>query len=183
MKPWHLKKSKYVLKDRWIAVRADECVTEHGHVVEPYYVFDYPDWIHLVAFDQDMRVLLIRLYRHGTQSINWEIPAGVVEDSEEPVETAKRELMEETGCKAERYALLGSLTPNSATHRNRVHCLVAYGCRKVADPSLDDSEDIESAFTPVKDLLQMIDTGEFFQALHIAAIMLALRHAGLLKSV
>ena len=62
---WRVTGSRYVHKDRWIAVRADDCVTEDGVSVAPYYVLEYPDWVEIVALDADDNLLLVRQYRHG----------------------------------------------------------------------------------------------------------------------
>jgi len=181
MKPWIIRNSEYVLKDQWLTVRADRCETPSGHILDPYYVLEYTDWVHVVAFDDRMRVLLVRLYRHGTGKIDLEIPSGRMEEGETAEEAARRELLEETGCACDRLIHLSSMTPNSATHTNRSNCLVGYGCRKVADPDPDESEEIECEWMEVPELLKRIDSGEFYQSLQISGILVALRHAGLLK--
>jgi 8-oxo-dGTP pyrophosphatase MutT (NUDIX family) len=176
MKPWKVERQEYLVKDQWITLRADRCVTESGAELDPYYVLEYRDWVYVVPFDDQQRVLLTRLYRHGNRQINLEIPAGCMEPHEEdPARTARRELLEETGHEAERLVYLGGLTPNSATHTNQIHCFAAYGVKQVAEPCQDETEDIEFEFCPIDDLVRMIDDGTFRQALHIAAIYLALR--------
>jgi len=98
VKPWKILKSTYLIKDRWRTVRADRCETENGVLVDPFYVLEKQDWVHVVAFDSEDRVLIIRQYRHGVEQICAEIPCGVLEDSDRsPLEGIKRELLEETG--------------------------------------------------------------------------------------
>ena len=65
MEPWKTMKSKYLLRDRWLTLRADTCETPDGVTVDPYYVLEYPDWVHIVALDSDGRVLITRQYRHA----------------------------------------------------------------------------------------------------------------------
>lgn len=48
VKPWKRKSSQYVLRDRWVSVRADDCVTAEGVEISPYYVLEYPDWVMLL---------------------------------------------------------------------------------------------------------------------------------------
>jgi 8-oxo-dGTP pyrophosphatase MutT (NUDIX family) len=181
MDPWRVLDSKYVLKDRWIAVRSDTCETAKGVPVAPYYVFEYPDWAFVAALDDRNRMLFVRLYRHGAQEVCLELPGGVVEPSETPEEAIRRELLEETGYTSDRFMHVGSLTPNAATHRNRIHCFVAHDCHKVAEQGLDDTEEIEHEWMDIAEWLEQVEKGDFFQALHIATIFLALRHAGLLE--
>ena len=93
---------------------------------------------------------------------------------------AKRELVEETGCTAERFEELCSFYPNPATHNNRVHCFLAHGTKPTDEPNLDLSENIHHQFVSIPKAMEMIDSGEFSQALHIASILMALRKLRLL---
>ena len=127
VKPWTVTASRYLLKDKWLAVRADQCQTARGVMVDPYYVLEYPDWVQVVAFDADSRILVTRQYRHAAGSVCLELPCGVVEKTDEtPLAAAKRELMEETGCTSDHFEFVGQFSPNPATHTNTLHCFVAY---------------------------------------------------------
>lgn len=159
-----------------MTLRADRCETASGLVVEPYYVQEQPDWVHVVALDSDRRILLIRQYRHARQQISWEIPCGVIEPGEEPEAAMLRELREETGAALESYRALPPLTSNPARNTNTIHSFVGFGAHIAGEQELDDAEEIEFAFHPLERVLEMIDAGEFTQALHIASIHLALRH-------
>lgn len=179
IKPWSVIGSEYLLRDRWITVRADRCRMPDGTPVEPYYVLEYRDWVHMVVFDPQDRILVTRLYRHGNGEICLEIPAGTMEDGDvSPEAAARREVLEETGYTADHFTLVGDLTPNSATHNNRVHCFAAFNARPVQSPAPDASEEIGFGFMPEAELMAAIAEGRFRQALHIAAIFLALQHAG-----
>ncbi len=50
---WTVNHSRYVLRDRWITVRADDCVTSQGVEIAPFYVLEYLGWVHVVALDPD----------------------------------------------------------------------------------------------------------------------------------
>ncbi len=65
--------------------------------MEDYYVLEYPTWINVLAITKDGRFVLEKQYRHGTQSIDYELCAGTCEPGEKPLHAAKRELLEETG--------------------------------------------------------------------------------------
>ncbi len=177
IQPWKTENSDIVLRDQWIQVRADDCRTAEGHRVSPYYVLEYPDWVHMVVFDRRDRMCITRLYRHGNGEISTEIPAGTMDDHErDPIETGARELLEETGCRAVNWTCIASWTPNSATHNNTVHCLVASGAEAVQAPLQEPGEYIEHSFEDIDRVLGWIDNGRFRQALHIAAIFAALRY-------
>jgi 8-oxo-dGTP pyrophosphatase MutT (NUDIX family) len=172
---WKVLGSRYVLRDTWMTLRADRCEMESGVTLDPYYVQELPDWVHIVAFDDHDRVLIIRQYRHGAGVISNELPSGTVETGELPAAAARRELLEETGCTAETLLPLPVLSPNPARYSNKVHAFLATGTRYAQEQTLDATEEIESQFLAVPEVLAMIDAGIFPQALHIASLYLALR--------
>ncbi|TWF54495.1 NUDIX hydrolase [Neorhizobium alkalisoli] len=95
---WSVLSSETVVKDRWIDLRAETCVTPSGQEIAPYYVLSYPDWVNIVAITADDEIVLVRQYRHGAADVFTEIPGGAVDAGDpDPVAAAKRELLEETG--------------------------------------------------------------------------------------
>ncbi len=179
--PWKVLSSKYLLQDRWLTLRADQCETDRGTTIDPFYIFEKVDWVHVVGFDDQNRILILRQYRHGARKICVELPCGAIDESDNaPLDAMKRELMEETGCIAERIESLGSVYANPARQTNQVHSFVAFGVHQVADQQLDDTEEIEFEFVDIATVMQLIDSGDFSQSLHISSIFLALRHCGLL---
>ena len=96
-KRWKRKSRKELVKDRWISLYADECELPGGHIVEPFYVLEEKEWVHVVAVAGDGAILLTRLYRYPADWFGWELPCGTVDPGEDPLEAAKRELKEETG--------------------------------------------------------------------------------------
>lgn len=175
LKPWTVDASRYLVRDRWLTVRADDCRTENGQVVAPYYVLEYPDWAHTVALDDQNRLLIIRQYRHGAGRVCAELPGGMVDAGEPPLAAAQRELAEETGYSATHWEPLAAFSPNPATHTNTQHCFLAQGLTPHAAPRPEKTEEIRSEFVSVPALLEMIAQGEFAQGLHIASVLLALR--------
>ena len=181
VKPWTVTASRYLLKDKWLAVRGDQCQTARGVMVDPYYVLEYPDWVQVVAFDADSRILVTRQYRHAAGSVCLELPCGVVEKTDEtPLAAAKRELMEETGCTSDHFELVGQFSPNPATHTNTLHCFVAYDVSRSQAASHDETEDVSCGFLTIEDILGALETGHFSQALHISSLLLSLKHIGMM---
>ena len=179
---WELLKSTYLLRDRWITLRADVCRTHDGHMIEPYYVIESKPWVNVVAFDSQNRILLNRQYRHGAEIIAVEIPCGEVEQSDVSPEAAvRRELLEETGYTAEAVFEAGMLYPNPARQSNRVHTFVATGVTKTQTAVDEVTERIDSFFSPVDEVLALVEQNAFPQALHVAALFLALKARGMLS--
>jgi ADP-ribose pyrophosphatase len=102
----------------------------------------------IVAVTEDEQVVLARQYRPGPGRVLLELPGGNA-DGDEPVEVAAaRELLEETGYEAATLeVVMQTFLSSYASHRR--HAVLARGCRKVAEPRLDDAEFIETVLMPV----------------------------------
>lgn len=180
-KPWTVTASEYLVRDKWLTVRADRCRTARGVTVDPYYVLEYPDWVQVVAFDADNRILVTQQYRHAAGSLCLELPCGVVEAADAtPLAAARRELLEETGYAFDHFERVGSFSPNPATHTNTLHCFVARNVYRSQEASQDDTEDVSSCFMSIESIMEAIETGRFAQALHIASLLLSLKHVGMM---
>ncbi len=182
LSPWKIIKTKKLVEDKWLTLRADTCETERGIIVDPFYVVECSDWVEIVAFNDNEEILLIQQYRHAAGKISTELPSGIMESEDaSPIEAAKRELLEETGCTADLFEHVGRLHPNPARQNNRNHCILALGTRVIQEPQPDLTEDIRFEFVPLKKLIELIEKGTFFQALHISSLFLALKHRGLIE--
>jgi 8-oxo-dGTP pyrophosphatase MutT (NUDIX family) len=181
IRTWRALGSRSVLRDRWISVRADDCVTADGVEISPYYVLDYPDWVHVVALDKSNRVMMIRQYRHGAGMVSIELPAGAVDPGDSDVLAAgARELVEETGYGGS-MSLVGVTSPNPANHSNRIHTVLARDITLVAAPRDDPTEEIQPFFVEVGEAVRLATSGEMISAIQVASLLLGLRSAGLLN--
>ena len=183
VKPWRVLSSEPIVRDRWINVRADHCVTPGGRDIAPFYVLTYPDWVHVAALTDDDELVLVEQYRHGAGQACLELPGGAMDPGDaDPVAAAQRELLEETGFEPARSELVSSLFPNPATQTNRLHGVLATGCRRVAAPRLEDGEEgLTVRCVPVDDILRDLRGGVLQQAMHVGLLLLALSAAGRIK--
>src|SRR5215475_10159098 len=156
VKPWIVVDCRLIHADRWIRLRSDACLTASGVSIAPYYVLEYPDWIHIVAVDNNGRVIVTCRYRHAAERICCELPCGSVEEGDrDPIEAAKRELFEETGCASEPYRVLSELSSNPAAHTNRIFGVLALGAKKIGEPKPDRTETIRVEHLSVEDAVAM----------------------------
>lgn len=120
---------KTVFSSPWFSV-VEKAASENG---KPYYVIDSPDFAVLVATDTEGRLLLVRQYRPAVERFTLELPAGHVEQGETPEETARKELLEETGYEAGKLELIAKLSPSTARFRSTMWCFWAPNATRAAD--------------------------------------------------
>jgi len=102
-------------------------------------LLDTPDWVNIIGINDDNMILLIKQYRFGTETVELEIPGGIVEKNETPKEAAIREMKEETGFKMKKLTELGKVNANPAFMNNKVYTFLAH-LSDQGSMSLDDDE-------------------------------------------
>lgn len=177
---WRVTATRSVLKDRWIDLRADTCVTPGGAVLDPYYVLTYPDWVHVLALTDDDRIVMVKQYRHAAGETVLELPGGAVDAADtDPAQAAARELGEEAAYAATDFRLICSHWPNPATHTNKVHFFRAIDPVAAGTQKLDAGEDgLTVHLVPVPEVLRGLREGWIMQSMHASAILLGLAAGG-----
>jgi 8-oxo-dGTP pyrophosphatase MutT (NUDIX family) len=112
-------------------------------IEKDFFKLDFPRWVNIVACTERKEIVLIRQYRFGSDRIELEIPGGAVNDGEPPLEAGLRELLEETGYAGDNGRIIGKVCPNPAIQDNFCYTVLVENVKKVAEPTLDEMEDIE----------------------------------------
>ncbi len=130
----------------------------------------FPDWVVVLPITHDQTVVMIHQYRHGNEQICLELPGGLVDpDDDSPGTSAQRELLEETGYRADRMIQMGATYPQPAVLSNRCFFFLAHDVQQVGDMTLDAGEDIRRVEVPVKDIPDKIRKGEIDNAMTVLA--------------
>ncbi len=167
---WTTLKSEYLFRRPWLTVRRDEVGLPDGRVNPEFYVLEYPDWVNVIAITEDGRFVMERQYRYGLGEVGYEICAGVIEEGEDPLAAAKRELSEETGYEGGTWEKVSVLSANPSTTNNLTHCYLARGVRKVTSQHLDPTEDIEVILLSRSEMMELLASGRMRQALMVAPL-------------
>ena len=123
---WKVLTSEYLARKPWFTVRHESIELPDGRLIPDYYVFEYPDWVNVIAITKEGKFVFIDQYRHGLGETDYEIPAGVAEpDDASMLAAAQRELAEETGYGGGQWRELMVVAPNPSTQNNLTYCYLA----------------------------------------------------------
>ncbi len=159
---------------RIIAVRVDD-VAMPGGTQAKREVVEHHGAVAIVALDDEDQVTLIHQYRHPLGRRIWELPAGLIDFvGEEPVESAKRELVEEVGLAAEHWSVLVDVAASPGFTDEVVRVFLATGLSVVDRELLGDEEaDIVSRRVPLSEAVRMALAGEMVNGAAVAGVLAA----------
>jgi ADP-ribose pyrophosphatase len=157
----------------WVRLWAEAVRLPDGHVVEGFFTIEMPDYAVVVALTPDGRVVVERNYKHGPRRVCLNVPAGYVEQGEDPLAAARRELLEETGYVADEWVSLGSFTNNGNRGCGVGHLFLARQAQKVAEPDAGDLEEMEIGLMGLDEVIEAVRRGDVAVLSVAAAIGLA----------
>lgn len=137
-------------------------------------IVKHPGGAAVVALDAENRVCLLRQYRHVVGGWLWELPAGKIDNCEDPRLTAQRELREEAGCQAARWTSLGIMHSSPGIFAEVIHLYAAQELT-LGEPAHEEHEVLEVTWIPFTEAQQRIVDGEISDAKSIAALCRAQR--------
>jgi 8-oxo-dGTP pyrophosphatase MutT (NUDIX family) len=146
-------------------------------------VIESPDWVNVIALTPDHGegpgVVLVEQFRYGTGEVTLEIPGGIIDPGEDPVASAGRELLEETGFGGRGARLIGRLDANPAILTNRVATVVVLDAERVGEPTPDQHERIAVRVVPLREIPGLIADGRITHSVIVAAFLLYFLDRGL----
>jgi len=175
---WPVRESVVLASGRIVTVRQDTVVLPDGSTVVRE-VVEHPGAVAILALDADEQVLMIRQYRHPAAATLWEIPAGLRDVAGEPLlETARRELLEEAGCRAGRWDVLADYLPSPGITTERLRVFLARDLTLVAADQReyvrqDEEAYLTVAWVPLAEAVRRVLAGELHNGVAIVGILTA----------
>jgi ADP-ribose pyrophosphatase len=174
MKPWRILGKRVVLeRPPWLTVGEQDVELPDGTVINGFSWIATRSFAIVVPILDGGRTILLRSFKLGVGSVSLSVPAGYLEDGEEPLAGAKRELMEETGYEASEWIALGRFVVDGNYGSGHMHAFLATGARKVREPESGDHEEQELVIVPFAEALAKLRFGEVAQQSTAAALGLA----------
>ena len=168
--PWKTLSVQEVYDNRWIKVTHREVLTPAG-TPGIYGVVHFKNVaIGIVPVDEEGYTWLVGQYRYTLDQYSWEIPEGGCPEGTDPLETAKRELKEETGMQAEHWEqIIDFHTSNSVTDEYGIAYLATGLSYGEAEP--EETEELQVKKVPLQEAIDMVLRGEITDALSMMALM------------
>jgi 8-oxo-dGTP pyrophosphatase MutT (NUDIX family) len=171
IKPWKKIRSTPAGDFRIFKIRSDTCVNPRTGMEHDFYVLDSVNWVNVIAITPDQKLVMIEQYRHGSGTVELEIPGGMMDAGEtDPLASAVRELREETGYAGDEARLLGKIHSNPAILSNVTFTVLIENCRLQHDVEFDSGEDLATQLVPVAEIPKLVADEKIGHSLVVVAL-------------
>ncbi len=172
--PWKTHSSEVVYQNNWLTVK-HETVTTPAGTPGIYGVVSFRNKaVGVVPLDEEGHTYLVGQYRYPLNEYSWEIPEGGCPLGTDPLDTAKRELKEETGLEASHWTPIGRIhTSNSATDEEGFLFIAEHLTQGDDEP--EDTEKLQVLRVPLAEAVQMVLTGQITDAISMTALLMVAR--------
>ena len=168
MEPYKTVNQKEIYNGRILRMTVDDIELPNGKIAQRESILHHKEGVGILPADMGS-VYLVRQYRHALKKFVLEIPAGLVENGEDPKSCAIRELEEEVGFKADEVHFLVSANNCVGVSNDKIHIYLAEHLTKV-EQKLDPEEFIEIEKYDIDKCMDMIKTGEIYDSKTILAL-------------
>ena len=171
IQPWPSLATEQVLDCRVFGVRRVWRRSPRTGAAHDFYVLDAVDWVNVIAVTPQGDLVMVEQFRHGTESVDLEIPGGVMDPEDaSPVATGVRELREETGYVGERARIVGQVRPNPAIMSNTCYTVLVEDCVARESIAFDHGEDLLTRLVPLTEVRRLVADGTIRHSLVVAAL-------------
>jgi ADP-ribose pyrophosphatase len=171
IKPWPTIRTKPLGDFRIFKLRSDVKISPRTGLEHDFFILESVNWVNVVALTPDRQLVMVEQYRHGSNSVELEVPGGIMDPEEtDPVATAVRELREETGYEGENARLLGRVHANPAILNNYCYTVLIENCVLKHDLEMDSGEDLLTRLIPSADVPALVAQEKIRHSLVVVAL-------------
>ncbi len=171
IRPWRQLSSRPLGDYRIFSLREERKVSPRTGREHGFYIIDSSNWVNVVALTPEREMILIEQYRHGSNTVELEIPGGMMDAADASPEAAgERELAEETGYQGEQPVIVGEVFPNPAIQTNHCYTVLVRNCRPAKPVQWDAGEDLLTKLVPMEQAPELVASGRIRHALVVAAL-------------
>lgn len=158
----------------WVRLYRETVELPSGRVLDDFYHVRLPDFCVIIAKTPDHKFVMVRGYKHGVGGTNLSPPAGMLDEGEDPMTAAKRELLEETGYQASDWKQVGEYVTDGNRHCGTMYLFVATDAVRVQAPQDDEAEPLRCELLDANQLQQALFRGEIGNLPGVAGAAIAL---------
>jgi len=158
---WRVRSSTYLIESEHLRIRSDEVELPNGAVISNYFVRESTGYVMVFALTSVREVIVLRQYRYGVDEVIVEFPAGSIDNDEDPLACAQRELAEETGYTAPRWEPLICVAAEPVRSNATMRAYLAFDAVPTHAPKLDLTEAIETYTVTLGQIRSMLRDGAF----------------------
>jgi len=171
IKSWKKVGSKLLGDFRIFKLRTDTKISPRTGKEHEFFILDSVNWVNVVAVTPDQQLVMVEQFRHGSNTVELEIPGGMMDPHEaDPVATAVRELREETGYEGGNARLLGRIHSNPAILSNTTYTVLVENCHLKHGVEFDHGEDLITRLVPVADIPKLVADEKIGHSLVVVAL-------------
>ena len=171
LKPWDKISSQPLADYRVFRVRLDKSISPRTRQAHDFFVIDSVNWVNVVATTSDNHLVMIEQFRHGSGTVELEIPGGMIDpEDSSPEVAAARELREETGYEGHNPRIIGRIFPNPAIMSNSCFTILLENCRCVHPVEFDHGEDLITRLVPIPEIPDLVAAGKIQHSLVVVGL-------------
>jgi ADP-ribose pyrophosphatase len=171
IQPWKKISSRLIGDFRIFQLRSDVKISPRTGKEHDFFILDSVNWVNVIAVTPDQQLVMVEQYRHGSNTVELEIPGGLMDAGEtDPVVTGVRELREETGYEGARARLLGRIHSNPAILSNFTYTVLIENCRLQHGVEFDSGEDLITRLVPLAEIPKLVADEKISHSLVVAAL-------------